>query len=81
MDANNVILRNFTYTGGDDCIAIKQRSYNILVDGVVCNGGNGVAVGSLGQYLEDSSVVNVTFRNMKVGGCIQILEVPCLTIL
>lgn len=67
MDTNNVTLRNLTYTGGDDCIAIKPRSSNISIDGVTCNGGNGVAVGSLGQYLEDSTVSNVTFRDLKVG--------------
>ncbi|KAK1142869.1 hypothetical protein N8T08_007303 [Aspergillus melleus] len=66
MDANNVRLKNFTYTGGDDCIAIKPRSYNIHIDGVVCNGGNGIAIGSLGQYLEDSSVENVVMQNAKV---------------
>lgn len=66
MDVRNLTLRNFTYTGGDDCIAVKPRSYDILIDGVTCNRGNGIAVGSLGQYLEDSSVQNVTFQNLKV---------------
>ncbi|KAI9042640.1 putative extracellular exo-polygalacturonase [Aspergillus affinis] len=66
MDADNVRLKNFTYTGGDDCIAIKPRSYNIHIDGVVCNGGNGIAIGSVGQYLEDSSVENVVMQNVKV---------------
>ncbi|PLB54605.1 putative extracellular exo-polygalacturonase [Aspergillus steynii IBT 23096] len=64
MDTENVRLKNFTYTGGDDCIAIKPRSYNIHIDGVVCNGGNGVAIGSLGQYLEDSSVESVFMQNV-----------------
>ncbi|KAI4595793.1 hypothetical protein KJ359_006430 [Pestalotiopsis sp. 9143b] len=68
MDVRNLTLRNFTYTGGDDCIAIKPRSYDIQIDGVTCNGGNGIAIGSLGQYLEDSSVQNVTFQNLKVPG-------------
>jgi galacturan 1,4-alpha-galacturonidase len=66
MDVKNLTLKNLTYTGGDDCVAIKPRSYNISIDGVTCNGGNGIAVGSLGQYLEDSTVSNVTFNNLKV---------------
>ncbi|KAG8627674.1 hypothetical protein KVT40_003547 [Elsinoe batatas] len=64
MDARNITLRNFVYQGGDDCIAIKPRSYEIHVQNVTCRGGNGIAIGSLGQYLEDSSVENVTISDV-----------------
>lgn len=66
MDASNITLRNMWYQGGDDCIAIKPRSYAIDVQNVTCHGGNGVAIGSLGQYLEDSSVQNVIIDNVDV---------------
>ena len=66
MDAHNVSLSNFIFQGGDDCVAVKPRSYNIQVQNVTCRGGNGIAIGSLGQYLEDSSVVNVTVSDVKV---------------
>jgi polygalacturonase len=66
MDARNVKLFNLIYQGGDDCIAIKPRSYNIEVRNVTCRGGNGIAIGSLGQYLEDSSVEDVIVSNVKV---------------
>ncbi|KAF2204642.1 putative galacturan 1,4-alpha-galacturonidase C [Delitschia confertaspora ATCC 74209] len=66
MDANNISLTNFYYQGGDDCIAIKPRSYNIHVRNATCHGGNGMAIGSLGQYLEDNSVVNVTIDDVKI---------------
>jgi galacturan 1,4-alpha-galacturonidase len=66
MDARNVRLVNFVYQGGDDCVAIKPRSYNIEIRNATCRGGNGMAIGSLGQYLEDSSVENVAIRNVKV---------------
>ncbi|EPS27745.1 putative rhamnogalacturonan alpha-L-rhamnopyranohydrolase [Penicillium oxalicum 114-2] len=66
MDAKNVQLTNFVYQGGDDCIAIKPRSYNIEIRNVTCRGGNGIAIGSLGQYLEDSSVRNVLVDNVKI---------------
>ena len=66
MDAHNVSLSNFIFQGGDDCVAIKPRSYNIQVRNITCRGGNGIATGSLGQYLEDSSVVNVTVSDVKV---------------
>lgn len=59
MDSSNIRLTNFLYQGGDDCIAIKPRSHQIAIRNVTCVSGNGIAVGSLGQYLEDSSVSNV----------------------
>ena len=33
---------------------------------VTIHGGNGIAIGSLGQYLEDSSVANVVVKDVKV---------------
>ncbi|KAM0191138.1 hypothetical protein ACHAPC_002408 [Botrytis cinerea] len=66
MDANNIKLTNFWYQGGDDCIAIKPRSYNIWAQNVTCHGGNGIAIGSLGQYIEDSSVINVTVKDVNI---------------
>lgn len=66
MDARNIRLTNFVYQGGDDCIAIKPRSYDIDIHNVTCRGGNGIAIGSLGQYKEDSSVDNVRIDKFKV---------------
>ncbi|GMG12362.1 unnamed protein product [Aspergillus oryzae] len=66
MDVNHVQVTNFTYTGGDDCIALKPRSYNVTVTGATCNGGNGIPIGSIGEYLEDSSVKDVYMSDLKV---------------
>ncbi|KAF1948889.1 putative galacturan 1,4-alpha-galacturonidase C [Byssothecium circinans] len=66
MDAKNISLDGLWYQGGDDCIAIKPRSCDITVKNVYCHGGNGIAIGSLGQYLEDSSVENVVVDNVDV---------------
>lgn len=66
MDVNNNWLENFAYQGGDDCIAIKPRSYNGNVRNVTCHGGEGIAIGSLSQYLEDSSVENVRVENVTL---------------
>ncbi|KAJ5728204.1 hypothetical protein N7493_004534 [Penicillium malachiteum] len=66
MDVDNIQLTNLVYQGGDDCIAIKPRSYNVDIRNVTCHGGNGVAIGSLGQYLEDSGVANIIVDNVKV---------------
>ncbi|KAH2529980.1 hypothetical protein KXW40_007702 [Aspergillus fumigatus] len=66
MDAVNIQPTNFVYQGGDDCIAIKPRSYNIDIEDVTCVGGNGIAIGSLDQYLEDSNVENVRVDKLNV---------------
>lgn len=66
MDAYNVTLKNFVYRGGDDCIAIKPRSFGIAITNITCEGGNGVAIGSLGQYLEDNTVEDVVISDAKV---------------
>ena len=68
MDARNISLKNFMYQGGDDCISIKPRSFNISISNITCEGGNGVAIGSLGQYLEDNTVEDVTITGAKVCG-------------
>ncbi|KFZ02300.1 hypothetical protein V500_00296 [Pseudogymnoascus sp. VKM F-4518 (FW-2643)] len=66
MDAHSITLDGFHYRGGDDCIAIKPRSNDIFINDVTCNGGNGIAIGSVAQYLEDNSVENVIIQNAKV---------------
>ncbi|KXH54097.1 glycosyl hydrolase family 28 [Colletotrichum salicis] len=64
MDVYNVRVKDFNYTGVDDCVAIKARSYNVTLEGVICNGGNGIAIGSFGQYLEDCSVEDVVMDDL-----------------
>lgn len=36
MDTLNVNLTNFMYQGGDDCVAIKPRTYNFHGHNIVC---------------------------------------------
>lgn len=66
MDTRNVRLTNFVYQGGDDCVAIKPRSHDISIRNVTCVSGNGIAIGSLGQYLDDASVTNVEIDDAKI---------------
>ncbi|KAF2660913.1 glycoside hydrolase family 28 protein [Lophiostoma macrostomum CBS 122681] len=66
MDATNIHLTNFIYQGGDDCIAIKPRSTNIYMRNITCHSGNGIAIGSLGQYLDDASVSNVHIDGARI---------------
>ncbi|THH00268.1 hypothetical protein EW026_g2237 [Hermanssonia centrifuga] len=48
--SDNVKLLNWDITCGDDCLAIKGN--------VTCRGGNGIAVGSLGQYVDLPDIVD-----------------------
>jgi len=65
--SDNVTLLNWDITCGDDCLAIKGNSTNIMANNVTCRGGNGIAVGSLGQYANLSDIVNnVTFENVRM---------------
>src|ERR1700761_9439095 len=66
MNAHNIRLTNFVYQGGDDCVAIKPRSFNIDIQNATCHGGNGMAIGSLGQYLEDATVENVRITDVNI---------------
>jgi len=38
------------YQGGDDCIALKPNSTDIIIRNVTCYGGTGIAFGSIAQY-------------------------------
>ena len=51
------LAENFVYQGGDDCIALKANSTNLTARNVTCNGGTGIAIGSLAQYPGVVSVV------------------------
>ncbi|EIW77480.1 hypothetical protein CONPUDRAFT_180601 [Coniophora puteana RWD-64-598 SS2] len=64
---DNLTLRNWDITSGDDCIAVKGNTTNMLASNVTCRGGNGLAFGSLGQYIDlPDYVENVTMENLHV---------------
>ena len=48
--ANNITFNRWTVTNGDDAISPKANSTNILVTNSTFNKGNGIALGSIGQY-------------------------------
>jgi len=65
--SDRVSLLNFDITSGDDCLAIKGNSTNLLARNITCRGGNGVAFGSLGQYEQfDDIVENVVLEDMQM---------------
>ncbi|KDQ52576.1 glycoside hydrolase family 28 protein [Jaapia argillacea MUCL 33604] len=71
--SNNITFRNWTVVNGDDAIAPKANSSNILIQDSVFWNGNGVAIGSIGQYLDAYEFIeNVTAENIVCNGCLYI---------
>ncbi|EJT99150.1 pectin lyase-like protein [Dacryopinax primogenitus] len=65
--SNNINLFNWDITCGDDCLAIKGNSTNIHASNYTCRGGNGVAFGSLGQYVDlPDYVENVLLEDFTI---------------
>ncbi|KAJ3962639.1 hypothetical protein N0V92_000624 [Colletotrichum tropicale] len=69
MFSDNIHFRRWTVKNGDDCIATKANSTNILIEDVEFHDGQGVAVGSIGQYAgQFETIENVTVRNVLAHG-------------
>ncbi|TEB32081.1 pectin lyase-like protein [Coprinellus micaceus] len=65
--SDKITMKNWDVTCGDDCIAVKGNSTNIIARDFVCRGGTGIAFGSLGQYANLTDYVsNVLVENVKV---------------
>ncbi|KAJ6488651.1 pectin lyase fold/virulence factor [Mycena vitilis] len=65
--SDHISLINWDVTCGDDCLAIKGNSTNVVARNIVCRGGNGIAFGSLGQYANLSDVVeNVLLQDVQL---------------
>ncbi|RPD53866.1 pectin lyase-like protein [Lentinus tigrinus ALCF2SS1-7] len=65
--SDKISLYNWDITCGDDCLAIKGNSTNIFAKHITCRGGNGIAFGSLGQYVDLPDIVdNVVLEDLKM---------------
>ncbi|TFY76560.1 hypothetical protein EWM64_g7452 [Hericium alpestre] len=63
--SNNITIRNWSVTNGDDQISLKANTSNVVIENCHFYKGNGIAIGSIGQYLgEYEFVANVTANNV-----------------
>jgi galacturan 1,4-alpha-galacturonidase len=69
--SDNITLNRWDVTCGDDNVALKGNSSNIFVYDSVFHGGQGVAIGSLGQYngryehIKNFVARNITMYNTR----------------
>ncbi|KIJ42999.1 glycoside hydrolase family 28 protein [Sphaerobolus stellatus SS14] len=64
--SDSISLIDWDVSTGDDCLAIKGNSTNIFASNILCRGGEGVAIGSLGQYQQFNDIVeNVHIENVR----------------
>ncbi|OKL59010.1 hypothetical protein UA08_05677 [Talaromyces atroroseus] len=65
--SSNLLVENATITNGDDCVAAKGNTTNLLARNITCNRSTGVTIGSIGQYPDwPDYVQNVTFDNVRL---------------
>eukprot|EP01103_Thecamoeba_quadrilineata_P007516 TRINITY_DN17380_c0_g1_i1.p1 TRINITY_DN17380_c0_g1~~TRINITY_DN17380_c0_g1_i1.p1 ORF type:complete len:397 (+),score=43.30 TRINITY_DN17380_c0_g1_i1:25-1215(+) len=59
----NVHIRDCYISTGDDNVAVKTNTTNVLVENCIFGNGHGATIGSIGEEA-DQFVYNVTFRNI-----------------
>jgi hypothetical protein len=66
MRIDGLLVENWLFHGGDDCLAPKGNSTNMVFRNLTCIGG-GIAFGSIGQYPESPDFITiVTATNITV---------------
>lgn len=66
LRVDNMLIENWLFHGGDDCLAPKGNSTNMIFRNLTCVGG-GIAFGSIGQYPDmPDYILNVTASNISV---------------
>jgi len=61
---NGVTVRRTNISNGDDCVAIKSGTSNVLIEDSYFENGHGASIGSLGENGANDTVTNVLVRNV-----------------
>ncbi|KEY72818.1 hypothetical protein S7711_04407 [Stachybotrys chartarum IBT 7711] len=76
--SDNIVIQNSNIINTDDCVSFKPNSTNVIIQGLVCDGSHGISVGSLGQYVnvtdivEDLFIYNISMSNASDGARIKV---------
>ncbi|KAF8806610.1 glycoside hydrolase family 28 protein [Phlegmacium glaucopus] len=80
--SDTVSILNSVIVNGDDCVAFKPNTTNVLVENLDCTGSHGISVGSLGQYpgiydiVENVLAKNINMTNAQNGARIKTFAGP-----
>ncbi|PFH54988.1 hypothetical protein XA68_11184 [Ophiocordyceps unilateralis] len=67
INSDKINFRRWQVSNGDDAIALKGNSTNILIEDSVFSHGQGIAVGSMGQYLGRADTISgLRLRNIRL---------------
>lgn len=65
MFSDNITFRRWTVSNGDHCIAVKAIPTTILIEDATLYNGEGIGLGSIGQYKGQFEIIeNITVRNV-----------------
>jgi galacturan 1,4-alpha-galacturonidase len=66
LRVDHLLIKDWQFHGGDDCLAPKGNTTNMVISNMTCVGG-GIAFGSIGQYVDSPDYIyNVTATNISV---------------
>ncbi|KAI0180209.1 glycoside hydrolase family 28 protein [Hypoxylon sp. FL1284] len=55
--SDRVVIQDSVINNTDDCVAFKPNSTNVVVQNLQCVGSHGISIGSLGQYENETDIV------------------------
>ncbi|KAI5864541.1 glycoside hydrolase family 28 protein [Durotheca rogersii] len=55
--SDRVVIQDSYILNTDDCVSFKPNSTNVVVQNLECVGSHGISVGSLGQYANETDIV------------------------
>ncbi|KAB2104839.1 Exopolygalacturonase [Alternaria gaisen] len=65
--SDRVVIQDSYIINTDDCVSFKPNSTNVVIQGLDCTGSHGMSVGSLGQYANETDIVeNLYIYNVSL---------------
>uniref|UniRef100_A0A2N9FNG3 Polygalacturonase n=1 Tax=Fagus sylvatica TaxID=28930 RepID=A0A2N9FNG3_FAGSY len=68
QSSTGITISSSSIMTGDDCISIGEGSKNVWIDHIACGPGHGISIGSLGDYVSEDGVQNVTVTSSVFSG-------------